>query len=129
MSRSENQHSHRLKAGMVGLGMIFEETYRPLFEALHTRGLYRPEFGLVHVDLAAVASRTGRRVEALRAQAAGGLPNFNSYSGPNSVRELLSHPLDAVCIATPDPRHFEAARAALEAGKHVLIEKPSVLRL
>jgi D-galacturonate reductase len=37
--------------------------------------------------------------------------------------------VDAVCIATPDDRHFEAARQALAAGKHVLIEKPSVLRL
>ena len=32
-------------------------------------------------------------------------------------------------MATPDDRHFEAARAALCAGKHVLIEKPSVLSL
>jgi predicted dehydrogenase len=37
--------------------------------------------------------------------------------------------VDAVCIATPDDRHFDAARKALRAGKHVLIEKPSVLRL
>ena len=34
-----------------------------------------------------------------------------------------------MCIATPDDRHFAAARAALSAGKHVLIEKPSVLTL
>src|SRR5690606_34420588 len=34
-----------------------------------------------------------------------------------------------VCIATPDDRHFAAAKLAIEAGKHVLIEKPSVLRL
>src|SRR5256885_7042324 len=33
------------------------------------------------------------------------------------------------CIATPDNRHFSSAKAALEAGKHVLIEKPSVLSL
>ena len=37
--------------------------------------------------------------------------------------------MDVVCIATPDDRHFEPARRALEAGKHVLIEKPSVLTL
>jgi predicted dehydrogenase len=32
--------------------------------------------------------------------------------------------VDAVSIAVPTDRHFEIARAALEAGKHVLIEKP-----
>jgi predicted dehydrogenase len=32
--------------------------------------------------------------------------------------------LDAVVIATPVATHFEFARRALEAGKHVLVEKP-----
>ena len=32
-------------------------------------------------------------------------------------------------MATPDDRHFAAAKTALQAGKHVLIEKPSVLSL
>jgi len=35
-----------------------------------------------------------------------------------------SDQIDAVAIATPVRTHFELARAALEAGKHVLIEKP-----
>lgn len=40
-------------------------------------------------------------------------------------RELLADPtLDAVAIATPARTHFEIARAALEHGKHVLVEKP-----
>jgi predicted dehydrogenase len=40
-------------------------------------------------------------------------------------RELLADPtLDAVAIATPARTHFEIARAALERGRHVLIEKP-----
>ena len=34
---------------------------------------------------------------------------------------------DGVIIATPHARHFEQARAALEAGAHVLVEKPMVL--
>jgi predicted dehydrogenase len=45
------------------------------------------------------------------------------------VDDLLAGGVDVVCIATPDDRHFDAARRVLVAGKHVLIEKPSVLRL
>jgi predicted dehydrogenase len=44
-------------------------------------------------------------------------------------RLLTESPVDFVCVATPDHRHFEASLAALRAGKHLLIEKPSVLSL
>jgi len=36
--------------------------------------------------------------------------------------------VDAVAIATPPQTHYEIARAALENGKHVLIEKPMALK-
>jgi predicted dehydrogenase len=121
--------SHRIRAGMVGLGMIFEETYRPVFEALHRESLFRRDFGQVDVELTAVASRTGQRADNYRSQLRGKVADFTSFSGPNAVNELLAHGVDVVCIATPDDRHFEPARTALSAGKHVLIEKPAVLRL
>lgn len=39
--------------------------------------------------------------------------------------QLLSDPtLDAVAISTPARTHFELASAALESGKHLLVEKP-----
>jgi D-galacturonate reductase len=129
MQTSVNLNVHHLRVGMVGLGMIFEETYRPLFEQLHRQGMYRRDFGFVNVELAAVASRTGVRGERLRQSAAGRLGPFVNCSGDRAVEQLLAEPLDIVCIATPDDRHFDAARRALQAGKHVLIEKPSVLRL
>ncbi len=41
-----------------------------------------------------------------------------------SVDELLNLPLDAVAIATPVSTHHELARKCLEAGLHVMVEKP-----
>jgi predicted dehydrogenase len=121
--------THHLRAAMVGMGMIFDETYRPFFEGVFAQPLYHPDFGVCRVELAAVASRTGRRAEAYRRAAAGRAGHWQSFSGPDAIARLWSAGVDFACIATPDDRHFAAAKSALEAGKHVLIEKPSVLSL
>src|SRR5438552_3350664 len=126
---SPNLAHNRLRAGMVGLGMIFDETYRPFFEEAHREGIYRRDFGLVGVELAAVASRTGSRAERFRQSAGARIGSFASFAGPDAVAALLTHGVDAVCVATPDDRHFDPALLALDAGKHVLVEKPSVLTL
>lgn len=46
-----------------------------------------------------------------------------------SLEDLLSdrYGLDAVVIATSAPSHFAVAKAAIEAGKHVYVEKPLTL--
>ncbi|MBA4031342.1 MAG: gfo/Idh/MocA family oxidoreductase [Planctomyces sp.] len=118
---------------MVGFGMIFDETYRPFFEQAGRRGFLSPGAGVTTCELAAVVSLTGRRAEAYKGNAPAGMASFASFTGEEGLRDLLAGEvgasLDAVCIATPDDRHFAAARAALVAGKHVLIEKPLVLSL
>ena len=38
--------SHTLRAGMLGLGMIFDETYRPFFEQMAHAGLYEANSGV-----------------------------------------------------------------------------------
>ncbi len=46
-----------------------------------------------------------------------------------SFDELLADDvLDAVVIATPVPTHYALAKQALEAGKHVFVEKPPAMR-
>ncbi len=49
-------------------------------------------------------------------------PSVNTYA---DVSEMLRNPkVDAVVVATPVSSHFELALMALQAGKHVLVEKP-----
>jgi len=48
-------------------------------------------------------------------------PEIISY---NSVEELLNDDIDLVIINTPNNTHYEYAKQALKAGKHILVEKP-----
>ncbi|KAJ7047504.1 hypothetical protein C8F04DRAFT_1059091 [Mycena alexandri] len=43
----------------------------------------------------------------------------------NTLEQVLGDPeIELVIIGTPSPTHFSYAKAALEAGKHVLVDKP-----
>ena len=52
--------------------------------------------------------------------------NRYQIRGYADVKEMITaEKLDAISIATPDPYHYEPARAAMEAGiKYLMIEKP-----
>jgi len=57
-----------------------------------------------------------------KACSASGLPGFTDFDA------LLADPsIDALVIATPPGPRFELAKAAIAAGKHVLLEKPVAL--
>jgi predicted dehydrogenase len=88
-----------LKLALVGIGKIARDQHIPALAA-------DPRFELV-----ACASRHAR-VE--------GVANFAD------IETLLAAvpQLDAISICTPPQAHFEAALAALRAGKHVMLEKP-----
>lgn len=49
----------------------------------------------------------------------GGSGSFGSYA-----EAIASEAIDAVMVLTPPHTHLELARAALEAGKHLIVEKP-----
>jgi predicted dehydrogenase len=64
-----------------------------------------------------------------RSQHAGLAEQYPSSRITSSVDELLADDsVEAVVIATPVPTHYELARRALEAGKHVFVEKPPAMR-
>ncbi|MFY9821574.1 MAG: Gfo/Idh/MocA family oxidoreductase [Thermoanaerobaculia bacterium] len=62
------------------------------------------------------------RDESRLALAQGRYPGVRTTSSPATA--LADPSVDAVVIATPTITHFELATAALQAGKHALVEKP-----
>ena len=65
--------------------------------------------------------------EGNRAEIQRKFPNIATTASLETL--LASRELDAVVIVTPPATHFNLAKAALEAGKHVWIEKPLALHL
>ncbi|MEN6626665.1 MAG: Gfo/Idh/MocA family oxidoreductase [Candidatus Sumerlaeia bacterium] len=50
--------------------------------------------------------------------------------GFEDFKEMVRQPdVDCVCVCTPSGLHAEHALAAMEAGKHVIVEKPMAIRL
>jgi predicted dehydrogenase len=82
-------------------------------------GLFASDLKLLpDAELAAVGSRTQEAAERFGDE-------FGVARRHGSYQALVEDPdVDVVYIATPHPGHYEAALAAIEAGKHVLVEKP-----
>jgi D-galactose 1-dehydrogenase len=88
-----------IRLGLVGLGKIARDQHLPATAA--TEG----------IELVAVASRNAR---------AEGVNNY-----PDLAAMLAGEPdLDALVLCQPPQARYDAARAALAAGKHVFLEKP-----
>ncbi|MDR1190786.1 MAG: Gfo/Idh/MocA family oxidoreductase [Verrucomicrobiales bacterium] len=64
-------------------------------------------------------------VDATRARAAFNLfPDAARYRDYRQMFNEMADQIDAVVISTPDHTHFPAAMRALEAGKHIYVQKP-----
>ncbi|HEX4692746.1 MAG TPA: Gfo/Idh/MocA family oxidoreductase [Solirubrobacteraceae bacterium] len=99
----------RLRTAVVGYGYWGPNLVRNVIE--------RPE-----LEFAGLCERDPERAAAFAAKNAGA-------SVFPDLAELLDDPLlDAVLVATPPHTHHPIVRAALEAGKHVLVEKPLATR-
>ncbi|SFB84365.1 Predicted dehydrogenase [Nocardioides terrae] len=76
-------------------------------------------------ELVAVGSRTAESAAAFAQEYAGHGPLPRAHG---SYEELVGDPdVEVVYVATPHALHLDNARLALEAGKHVLCEKPLTL--
>src|SRR3954451_13996449 len=77
--------------------------------------------GVRRVESVEAVAIVGRNQEAAKRLASGfAVPKITA-----DYREVLRDPtIDAVHICTPNAQHFSMAKDALEAGKHVLCEKP-----
>ena len=75
----------------------------------------------VGIEIAAVGSRTQQNADAFAAE-------LGIATAHASYQSLVDDPnLDVIYIATPHPMHVANALLAIEAGKHVLVEKPFTL--
>jgi predicted dehydrogenase len=68
-------------------------------------------------EVAAICDASPARLEAMSR-------TFGHLKTVSSVDQLLEMGLDAVAIATPVSTHFPIAQHCLEAGLHVMVEKP-----
>ena len=81
---------------------------------VHTEGIRR----LGNVEVVAVAAETSEEARIFAASA-----GIERSTG--EYREILADPtIDAVHVCAPNHLHFPMVKAALEAGKHVICEKP-----
>lgn len=96
---------HRIRTAVIGTGFMGRT---------HLEALRRVE----NVDVVEVAATSQDKA---RAAAAG----YNVLNATGDWRDVIADPsIDAVHITTPNDSHFPIAKAAFEAGKHVLCEKP-----
>ena len=99
----------RLRAGVVGTGWWAELTHLPGLQARQD------------VEVAAICGRNRERLDAL-ADKFGVKGRFADW------KEMIARGgVDVVVIVTPNFLHHPVAMAALEAGKHVICEKPLAL--
>jgi predicted dehydrogenase len=88
-------------------------------------GYWGPNLARNFDELGALAALCDVEPE-LRERFARRYPQATVYSDYDDL--LADDTLDAVVVATPVSTHYQLARSALAAGKHVLVEKPPAMR-
>lgn len=98
----------KVRIGFIGAGWWATSNHMPMLAARDD------------VELSAVCRLGRAELETVR-------DRFNFRFATEDYRELLEQPLDGVVVASPHSLHYTHARAALERGLHVMVEKPMCL--
>jgi predicted dehydrogenase len=94
-----------INVGVIGYGYWGPNLVRNLFEVEETQ-------------VTAVSDMRQDRLDLVKSR-------YPSVEVSTNYEDLLNNPkIDAIAIATPVHTHFELGLQALQAGKHVLVEKP-----
>ncbi len=100
--------SDNIRVGLIGYGYASKTFHAPLI------------VGTPGMELAAVSSSDETKVHA-------DWPAMPVVSDPH---HLFNDPdIDLIVVPTPNDTHFPLAKAALEAGKHVVVDKPFTVTL
>ena len=100
--------SRRVRLGIVGCGAVALMDYFPALDTDHLKG---------RVELVAVCDVAVERARDVAAR-------FGAKEIWSDLDEMLAHTAaEAILLLTPIPLHFSQGMAALEAGKHVYIQK------
>lgn len=95
----------KIRIGVIGLGIMGEQYAR----------IYRAH---PLAEVTAICTRRRERLDEIG-------DKYGIQERYTDFAEMLVRaPIDAVCVATPDFAHYAPVKAAIEAGKHVLCEKP-----
>jgi predicted dehydrogenase len=94
----------RIRLGVIGAGRIAQSAHLP--------ALIKAD----NIDLVAISDPSPALADGVAAR--------YGIRGYTDTADLLRSDIDAVLIATPDRFHYALGTEALQAGKHVLMEKP-----
>ena len=98
-----------VKVGVIGIGTVSQLMHLPILSGLHEQYQITAVSDISPTQLAFIAKKY----------------NATPYTDPY---ELVKDPnVDAVFVCSPDQYHAAYALAAMEAGKHVFVEKPVTL--
>ncbi|MFZ4576546.1 MAG: Gfo/Idh/MocA family protein [Phycisphaerales bacterium] len=110
-----------VRVGIIGLGFM-GRTHLAAYRAAAAAGLDVRVVAACDVNIDRVASARGGNL------ATGQTIDLEGVRCTSEIQELVKDPeIDALSICTPTDTHVALAVAALEAGKHVLVEKPVAL--